>query len=83
MQRVQAKPGVQLMVLAGDHSQQISGGAIVDLDEIVVQARGTRPAETLADVLGPHVSAFEPIAESTTTASVSFVSHAAAPASEE
>lgn len=74
MQKVQAKPGVQLMVLAGDRSRQISGGAIVDLDEIIVPARGPRPPETLADVLGPHVSAFEPIVESTTTASVSFAS---------
>lgn len=58
MRKVQAQPGVQLMVLAGEQSRQIVGGAIVDLDEVVVPAREDRPAETLADLLGPHVALF-------------------------
>ena len=65
MRKMQAKPGVDLTVHAGEKTRSIRGGDIVDFDQVLVPARKggdkTLAAETFEDAIGRHAENFDPV----------------------
>ena len=51
--------GAITVVGAGERSRTIGPGSRVDLDEVILPAAGTRPAQTLGDAVAADIHLFE------------------------